>query len=180
MNIQVDEAKIRAIFAKYGAAEMRSEISVVLAKINETNRKKIEKFKSAVGKKFQIVFKNALPKDVLIYAPVLLTEYGNTRIFEAGCSKIERINDDFDQLASIDFKAAVPIFFDKKSGEISFTIEKQDRRKYEIKSKLKKVKGNKTTYENNVVFKNEVFDFSASEIEVVKINDNYVKIIIKK
>jgi len=177
--VSTDEAKIKELKAKYGADEMAAKINEELGKLKEVNRKKFDKFSSAAGMKFDIVFEGACAKDVLVYAPVLLTEHENIRIFEAGCSKIERIDDEFDALATIDFKAAVPIFFDRNSGEVSFIIEKPEKQKFEITSKTKKEDRNKTVYENEAAFTNEVFGFTAAKIEVIKISGDHVKIIVK-
>lgn len=176
-----DEASfIRVIGKKYGADEMRTKIADALGKLKEENRLKFKKFESLPGRKFRIVFEGAGPADILIYAPVLLTEYGNIRIFEAGCNRIERVDAGLKALARIDFKAAFPVFFDRRSGAVSFRIENPEHRGFEVRSGSKREKKGRVTYENDVELTSGAFSFRASRIDVTTLDGDEVRIVVKK
>ena len=164
--------RLAIIKKRYDSTKIMTSINDALVKLEKENEKKFNEYNSQEGMRYFISFINAKPRDILCYAPVLFVEYNDYRIFEAGCSKIELINDDMDSLASVDFSAAVPVFFNRKTGEIYFILNKEQDSPLNITSDIKKESSNITLYEKNVLLNSKVFNFKGNKIEVDKDKNN--------
>jgi len=114
------------ILKRYESEKLKEKIREGLKDILETNQTKLDKFQNAKGLRFKFVFPGAKASNILIYAPVLLTEYKEYRVFEAGCSKIEWKNDDGDVLTEINFTKAIPIILNRKSGVVEIIVQDKD------------------------------------------------------
>lgn len=115
MTARIDRIKIR-----YDSDTIMREISGRLNPVNEKSRKRIEEYKVQPGKRYRFVFPGAQRADLMPHAPVLLTTYGDERIFEGGMIKLSRIDSEFNELATISFNKPLPILFDM--GKLFFEI----------------------------------------------------------
>lgn len=155
--------RVKKLYARYKAEELRKPLKEILDKELAENRTKLEKFLSAPGKRYRFIFRGTKPEDLEISASVLLTEYKDKRIFEAGISRIAA-----DGARTVQFHKALPVMLDKKTGQFDLTVPEKDASIFEIKAKETAVKGRVNFYSGEVEFNNGVWSWKGEKLEVVE------------
>jgi hypothetical protein len=155
--------RLKGLYERYKAEELRAGIRKVLGKDLAENKAKLDKFLLVPGKRYSLVFRGVKPEDLQISATVLLTEYLEKRIFEAGISGITA-----DGKGTVEFSKALPVLFDKKTGRFDFTVPEKDAAAPEIKAKKTAIKNGYTRYSGVVEFKSGFFSWKGERLEVAE------------
>ncbi|OGR65885.1 MAG: hypothetical protein A2X31_00865 [Elusimicrobia bacterium GWB2_63_22] len=157
-----DKRRIETMCARYGCDAMRAVIDEALAKDLETNKVKLDVFYAAPGRRYRFEFRKTRPDGLLVYAPVLLTEYKDLRVFEAGITKIGYERGGKDNYVS--FSKARPVLQDKAAGRFELALDEGDLPAITAARTLAK-KG-KTVYKGGVEVKSGVFSWKGDTLEV--------------
>ena len=158
-----DRKRLEAVRARYNAGEMRAKIEEALAKDLGDNKVKLDKFYAAPGKRYQLAFRGAKPADVVVMGPVLLTEYGPLRVFEAGASKVAHNLGEKNE-NSVSFAKALPLLIDRSTGRLELVV--QGDASPVIKAGKTISKKDRTLYTGGVEFSNGIFSWKGEKLEV--------------
>lgn len=155
--------RLKAAFSRYKADEMRARVRAALDKDLAENKVKLDKFRAAPGKRYALFFSGARPADIQVFAPGLLTEYKELRVYEAGVTMIKcgfgKKNE-----RSLFFSKALPVLMNRETGR--FELALPDSGEPVVKAGKTAVKKNKTVYRGGVEFSNGVFSWKGDKLEV--------------
>lgn len=166
LDDETSKKELERIKKDYDVEAISKTISNDLYPIKEHNKEKFERYSLKKGTTYEFIFEGIKPKNVLIYAPVLLTEHQQYRIFESGATKIAYEDDENNELTKIEFQKAIPIFFNKETGYTSFIDE--EKSDFEIKADKVTKTEKETIYEGNVLLKTSIFTWSGSKAKIIK------------
>lgn len=158
-----DKKRLEAVRARYNSGEMLAKIEEALAKDLTDNKLKLDKFYAAPGRRYRLAFRGAKPADVVVMGPVLLTEYGMLRVFEAGATKIAHKLGEKNE-NSVSFSKALPLLIDRATGELELAVPGDSSPL--IKAKKTVSKKSRVVYSGGVEFSNGVFSWKGEKLEV--------------
>lgn len=162
-----DKKRLEAVRARYNSGEMRAKIEEALAKDLADNKTKLDKFYSAPGRRYRLAFRGAKPADVVVMGPVLLTEYGMLRVFEAGATRIAHNLGEKNE-NSVSFAKALPLLIDRATGKLELAVPGDSSPV--IKAKKTVSKKDRVVYSGGVEFSNGVFSWKGEKLEVAEKN----------
>jgi len=165
-QIKDAEDKLKSVYARYGADAMRKDISAALARDLEANSRKLEGFGASGGKHYRLIFDKARPEDVVVMGPVLLTEYREKRVFEAGASKLMWIDDNWDSISEVTFSKALPLLINRKTGEADIVVPDKDFSEPKITAGKSEKSPDGETYSGGVEFSNGIWEWKGEWLEV--------------
>ena len=111
----------KAVFARYKADEMRGRVKAALDKDLAENKVKLDKFRAAPGKRCALFFSGAKPADLQVFAPGLLTEYKELRVYEAGVTMIKRGAGKNNE-STLLFSKALPVLMNRETGRFELAL----------------------------------------------------------
>lgn len=158
-----DKKRLAAVYSRYDTATMRSEIKEAMDKAQAENKLKLDKFYAAPGRRLRFSFRGADPENVLVMGPVLLTEYRDLRVWEAGVNKVAENLGEKNERA-VAFEKALPVLQDRKTA--SFEVVLPEGASPEIKAVKTEAKKGRTIYKGGVEYFNGVFRWKGDRLEV--------------
>jgi len=153
--------RVKKLYGRYKAKELRKPLKEILGKELAENKLKLEKFLSAPGKRYRLVFRGTKPEDLQISASVLLTEYKDRRIFEAGIGRIAAGG-----AGVVQFSRALPVMLNKKTGQFNLTVPEKYAAPSAVKAGKTAVKNGASFYSGGVEFNNGVWSWKGEKLEV--------------
>lgn len=157
-----DSDRIAAMCSRYDCAAMRAGIKEAMDKDLAENKVKLDAFYSAPGKLYRFEFRKIKPADIRVYAPVLLAEYNDLRVFQAGVTKIEYERGGKEN--SVQFSKAKPVLQDRAAGRFELAIEDADLPA--VTAAKTAANTGKTIYKGGVEIKSPVFSWKGESLEV--------------
>ncbi|HBB67767.1 MAG TPA: hypothetical protein DCZ93_10825 [Elusimicrobia bacterium] len=159
------EERLKGVYARYEADKMRVGIKAALAADLAVNKIKLDKFRARPGKRYELVFRSVKPADIAVYAPVMLTEYEQLRIFERGATMIE-YNSGKKNENAVRFAKSFPVLHYRAEGRFELALEEAPAAV--IKAKKTRVKNGVTVYSGGVELDNGVFSWKGEKLEVLE------------
>lgn len=160
-----DKKRLEAVGARYDAGAMRAAIKEDLDKDLADNKAKLDKFYAAPGRRVRFSFAGAKPEEVLVLGPVLLTEYGKLRVFEAGANRVAYNLGEKDE-RSVTFAKALPVLIDRAIGRVELALPEGAEARIKA-GKTEEKKGRKI-YSGGVEYDNGVFSWKGERLEVAE------------
>ncbi len=112
-----------------------------------------------------MVFRGAKPADILVFAPGLLTEYKELRVFEAGITRIKcDVNKKTER--TLVFSKALPVLLDRSTGRLEFVLPETSTAT--IRAGKTVVKAGETIYSRGVEFDNGAFSWKGNDLRVLE------------
>jgi len=160
-----DKKRLEAVHSRYDAAKLKAGIKEALDKDLAGNKVKLDKFYAAPGKRVSFSFAGAKPEEVMVLGPVLLTEYGKLRVFEAGATQVAHKLGEKDE-NSVHFAKALPLLIDRATGRLELALP--DGAAPAVKAGKTVVKDGRTVYSGGVEYDNGIFKWKGEKLEVVE------------
>lgn len=158
-----DKKRLEAVYSRYDSAGLKANIKEALDKNLAENKVKLDKFYAAPGKRVRLAFRGAKPGDVFVMGPVMLTEYGKLRVFEAGATQVAHKLGKKDE-SSVHFSKALPLLIDRATGRLELALP--DGAAPAVKAGKTVVKDGRTIYSGGVEYDNGVFKWKGEKLEV--------------
>lgn len=158
-----DKKRLAAVYARYDTAAMRAGIKEAMDKALGESKLKLDRFYALPGRRLRFSFGGASPENVLVMGPVLLTEYGDLRVWEAGVNKVAENLGEKNERAAV-FDKALPVLQNRKTA--SFEVVLPEGAAPRIKAEKTKVKKDRTIYRGGVEYSNGVFSWKGERLEV--------------
>ncbi len=160
-----DKRRLAAVRARYDTAAMTAAVKDALEKDLAENKVKLDRFYAAPGKRVRFYFSGAKPEEVTVLGPVMLTEYGKLRVFEAGVNRVAYNLGEKDE-RSVLFLKALPVLIDRATGRLELALP--DGTAPSVKAGKRDVKKGRTVYSGGVEYDNGVFTWKGERLEVVE------------
>ncbi|HNW45133.1 MAG TPA: hypothetical protein PKI19_11560 [Elusimicrobiales bacterium] len=160
-----DKERLKAVFARYKADEIRARVKESLDKDLADNKAKLDKFYAAPGRRYAFSFRGVKPVDAMVFAPGLLTEYKALRVYEAGITKII-CNYGKKNEKKVEFSKNLPVLHDRAGG--GFELAAAGGEVPVIKADKTDVKKDRTVYRGGVEFSNGIFSWKGDKLEVAE------------
>lgn len=157
-----DADRIAAARARYGAPALSEEIRKHMAEALADSKAKLDKFHAAPGRRVRFSLRGAGPEDITAMGPVLLTEHGQRRVWEAGLNKVAVRLGEKNERAVI-FEKAVPVLQYRDAA--LFEVVLPEGSAPEIRAEKTAVKGGRTVYKGGVEYRNGVFSWKGDRLE---------------
>ncbi|MBF0546782.1 MAG: hypothetical protein HQM08_20245 [Candidatus Riflebacteria bacterium] len=157
--------RLQKIKERYHSDEMMTKINVELGEIKSKNDAELSKFLSQSGSRICFSCTNVDPQHVQIIGTVFLIETDEFRVFKAGAQQIAFVGDT--AILNVAFKKSVPIFFNKKTGEVFF-INSENSALFDSISadSQQKISSETTEYSGNVKVDNTIFTFECPKLSL--------------
>lgn len=161
-------ARVARALARYDEPRLRAESELELASLLAGNRKKIEDFKAAPGRRARLAFPGTPAADMQYVASGNgVAEYGGERLYTEGCNKVVY---SAGEEHAVDFTVKNTALLNMRTAVLEVALPDSAPASPEIKADRVSQAGGETVYEGNVSFDNGVFKWSGGKLGVSEEN----------